>query len=188
MGQKYNIMIMGASYGSLLGTKLALAGHNVKLACLPAEVELIDGGTSAMELLDGPAKGINPLWEPPWPSIAGGRPGVTVPAADAWGQGPAGCSPSSGSISAGRGSRWITARPSRFSGVCCWGEVMKSLISLVRPWLDYLGGIADDHDALSSHLRSRADAGRQPSKPRIDHRPQPERLPAPVGGQRRGHA
>jgi hypothetical protein len=42
MAKKYNVMIMGASYGSLLGTKLALAGHNVKLACLPNEVELIN--------------------------------------------------------------------------------------------------------------------------------------------------
>ena len=31
----YNILIMGASYGSLLGTKLAFAGHNVNLICLP---------------------------------------------------------------------------------------------------------------------------------------------------------
>ena len=42
MAKIYNVMIMGASYGSLLGTKLALAGHNVKLACLPNEVELIN--------------------------------------------------------------------------------------------------------------------------------------------------
>jgi hypothetical protein len=35
-------MIMGASYGSLLGMKLALAGHSVKLVCLPEEVELIN--------------------------------------------------------------------------------------------------------------------------------------------------
>src|SRR5665647_2665089 len=33
---------MGASYGSLLGSKLLLAGHNVKLVCLPAEVALIN--------------------------------------------------------------------------------------------------------------------------------------------------
>jgi len=38
----YNILIMGASYGSLLGTKLAFAGHNVNLICLPAEVELFN--------------------------------------------------------------------------------------------------------------------------------------------------
>jgi hypothetical protein len=37
----YNILILGASYGSLLGTKLLLAGHNVKLVCLPAEVDAI---------------------------------------------------------------------------------------------------------------------------------------------------
>jgi hypothetical protein len=35
----YKVLIMGASYGSLLGTKLALAGHSVNLVCLPAEVE-----------------------------------------------------------------------------------------------------------------------------------------------------
>lgn len=42
MAKTYNVMIMGASYGSLLGTKLALAGHNVVLACLPNEVEAIN--------------------------------------------------------------------------------------------------------------------------------------------------
>jgi len=38
----YNILILGASYGSLLGTKLALAGHTVHLVCLPAEADLIN--------------------------------------------------------------------------------------------------------------------------------------------------
>jgi len=38
----YTILILGASYGSLLGTKMALAGHNVNLVCLPAEVELFN--------------------------------------------------------------------------------------------------------------------------------------------------
>ncbi len=42
MHTPYNILIMGASYGSLLATKLLLAGHNVKLVCLPAEAELIN--------------------------------------------------------------------------------------------------------------------------------------------------
>lgn len=37
-----NILIMGASYGSLLASKLMLAGHNVTLVCLPAEAELIN--------------------------------------------------------------------------------------------------------------------------------------------------
>src|SRR5438132_3027853 len=42
MGTKYRILIMGASYGSLLGTKLALAGHSTHLICLPAEADLIN--------------------------------------------------------------------------------------------------------------------------------------------------
>jgi len=42
MPTKYNVLIFGASYGSLLATKVALAGHNVKLVCLPAEAELIN--------------------------------------------------------------------------------------------------------------------------------------------------
>jgi hypothetical protein len=33
---------MGASYGSLLASKLLMAGHSVKLICLPAEAELIN--------------------------------------------------------------------------------------------------------------------------------------------------
>jgi hypothetical protein len=42
MHSKYRILVMGASYGSLLGVKLLLAGHTVKLVCLPAEAELIN--------------------------------------------------------------------------------------------------------------------------------------------------
>ena len=38
----YTVLIFGASYGSLLATKLALAGHNATLVCLPNEVELIN--------------------------------------------------------------------------------------------------------------------------------------------------
>jgi hypothetical protein len=40
----YNILVLGASYGSLLGTKLLMGGHNVKLVCLPAEVDAINTG------------------------------------------------------------------------------------------------------------------------------------------------
>ena len=38
----YNILVMGASYGSLLASKLMFGGHNVKLVCLPAEADLIN--------------------------------------------------------------------------------------------------------------------------------------------------
>jgi len=37
-----NILILGASYGSLLGTKLAMAGHNVSLVCRQATADLIN--------------------------------------------------------------------------------------------------------------------------------------------------
>ena len=38
----YNILILGASYGSLLASKILLGGHSVKLVCLPAEADLIN--------------------------------------------------------------------------------------------------------------------------------------------------
>ena len=38
----YNILILGASYGSLLSTKLLMAGHNAVLVCLPEEADLIN--------------------------------------------------------------------------------------------------------------------------------------------------
>src|SRR6185436_19940307 len=42
MQAQYSTLVMGASYGSLLATKLLLAGHKVKLVCLAAEAELIN--------------------------------------------------------------------------------------------------------------------------------------------------
>src|SRR6188472_4320470 len=42
MPATYNILIMGASYGSLLASKLLFSGHHVKLVCLPAEADLIN--------------------------------------------------------------------------------------------------------------------------------------------------
>ena len=42
MQRKYTILILGASYGSLLGAKLLLAGHDVHLVCLPEEADLIN--------------------------------------------------------------------------------------------------------------------------------------------------
>ncbi len=54
MKKVYNILILGASYGSLLGTKLAFAGHAVKLVCLPAEAELINKEGAIVRL---PVKG-----------------------------------------------------------------------------------------------------------------------------------
>src|SRR5215813_14026434 len=42
MPAKYKIMIMGASYGSLLASKILFGGHSVHLICLPAEADLIN--------------------------------------------------------------------------------------------------------------------------------------------------
>ena len=38
----YNILLLGASYGSLLASKLLFGGHKIHLVCLPAEAELIN--------------------------------------------------------------------------------------------------------------------------------------------------
>ncbi len=54
MKTTYNILIMGASYGSLLATKLLFGGHKVKLVCLPAEAELINKEGARVRL---PVKG-----------------------------------------------------------------------------------------------------------------------------------
>jgi hypothetical protein len=54
----YDVLILGASYGSLLGTKLALAGHNVTLVCLPAEAEAINRDGAIVRL---PVKGRDPV-------------------------------------------------------------------------------------------------------------------------------
>jgi hypothetical protein len=42
MPATYNILIMGASYGSLLAFKLLFGGHAITLVCLPAEANLIN--------------------------------------------------------------------------------------------------------------------------------------------------
>jgi hypothetical protein len=41
MPTTYKILCLGASYGSLLASKVLMAGHAVRLVCLPAEAELI---------------------------------------------------------------------------------------------------------------------------------------------------
>ena len=38
----YNILFMGASYGSLLASKILFGGHRIHLVCLPAEADLIN--------------------------------------------------------------------------------------------------------------------------------------------------
>jgi len=78
MATQHKILIMGASYGSLLGTKLALAGHSVHLICLPAEAELINQEGAIVRM---PIKGRDGLVEinsrnAPGKLSAGGTQGV----------------------------------------------------------------------------------------------------------------
>jgi hypothetical protein len=69
------ILILGASYGSLLGMKLALAGHDVTLVCLPAEAELINAKGAIVRL---PVKGREGAVEVNSRALAG-RLDATVP-------------------------------------------------------------------------------------------------------------
>ena len=50
----YNILILGASYGSLLASKILFGGHSVHLVCLPPEAELINAEGFRVQL---PVKG-----------------------------------------------------------------------------------------------------------------------------------
>jgi hypothetical protein len=80
MPASYKILLMGASYGSLLASKILFGGHKLHLVCLPAEADLINSegfrvrlpvrGRKDLIELDsrklpgqvtaGPATGINP--------------------------------------------------------------------------------------------------------------------------------
>src|SRR5579864_8375252 len=80
MPATFNILMMGASYGSLLASKLLFGGHKIHLVCLPAEADLINSegfrvrlpvrGRKEPVVLDsrklpgkvtaGPANGVNP--------------------------------------------------------------------------------------------------------------------------------
>lgn len=60
MARTYDVLIMGATYGSLLAIKLVLAGHNCRLVCLPEEAGLINGEGIRVRL---PVKGRDDLVE-----------------------------------------------------------------------------------------------------------------------------
>ncbi len=55
-----NVLVLGASYGSLLGVKLAGAGHAATLVCLPQEAQLINAEGARVRL---PVKGREGLVE-----------------------------------------------------------------------------------------------------------------------------
>ena len=66
--QSRKILILGASYGSLLGMKLALAGHDVKLVCLPEEAKLMNEKGAIVRI---PVKGREGLTEVNTKSLPG---------------------------------------------------------------------------------------------------------------------
>ncbi len=78
MAGSLNVLVLGASYGSLLGIKLGLAGHRAHLVCLPAEAELIEREGAIVRM---PVKGRDGLVEVnskalPGELTAGGPQGV----------------------------------------------------------------------------------------------------------------
>ncbi len=84
MAKQYNVLSLGASYGSLLAIKLVLAGHKVRLVCLPAEAELIEREGAVVRL---PVKGRDGLVEinsraAPGTLSAGGTAGIDPKAYD----------------------------------------------------------------------------------------------------------
>ncbi|HEY2211254.1 MAG TPA: hypothetical protein VGH62_06485, partial [Bradyrhizobium sp.] len=54
----YNILIMGAAYGSLLASKMLFGGHKIHHVCLPAEADLINAEGIRVRI---PVKGKDPV-------------------------------------------------------------------------------------------------------------------------------
>jgi hypothetical protein len=55
-----NVLILGASYGSLLATKITMAGYNASMVCLPAEADLFNANGAVIRT---PVKGRDGLVE-----------------------------------------------------------------------------------------------------------------------------
>jgi hypothetical protein len=78
---KYKILMLGASYGSLLGAKMALAGHTVKLVCLPEEAALINAEGARVRLPVQDVDGLVDLNTTTMPGdVSAGGPGEVHPA------------------------------------------------------------------------------------------------------------
>ena len=60
MSKKYKVLILGASYGSLLASKLLMAGHAVSLVCRQGTADLINGEGTRVRM---PVKGREGLVE-----------------------------------------------------------------------------------------------------------------------------
>jgi ketopantoate reductase len=76
---KYGILVLGASYGSLLGTKLLMAGHRVTLVCTGPTARLINREGTRVRF---PIRGREPLLEIASRKLPGTLAAVTPDEAD----------------------------------------------------------------------------------------------------------
>jgi len=74
MAVKYRILILGASYGSLLATKLALAGHDATMVCRPEEADAFNRDGAIVRM---PIKGRDGLVEINSKGLPGKLSGIT---------------------------------------------------------------------------------------------------------------
>ena len=76
---KCNVLILGASYGSLFGTKLLMAGHRVSLICTKPTAELINREGTTVRF---PIKGRDALLDVPSKKLPGSLAAVTPDGVD----------------------------------------------------------------------------------------------------------
>ena len=76
---KYNVLILGASYGSLFAVKLLMAGHRVSLVCTKLTAELINREGTVVRF---PIKGRESLLEVPSKKLPGTLAAITPDAVD----------------------------------------------------------------------------------------------------------
>src|SRR2546427_5868506 len=76
---KYNILILGASYGSLFATKLLMAGHRVSLVCTKPTADLINREGTIVRF---PIKGRESLLDVPSKKLPGALSAATPDAVD----------------------------------------------------------------------------------------------------------
>ena len=70
----YDVLVLGASYGSLFGTKLLMAGHRVSMVCTKPTADLINREGTIVRFpikgrgapLDIPSKKLSGRWHDWW--------------------------------------------------------------------------------------------------------------------------
>ena len=133
----HKILLMGASYGSLLASKLLFGGHSIHLVCLPAEADLINAegfkvklpvrGRSEPVLLgtaldpQGEGGGVN------WDNPQTGAKGKFTPVGLAY--------PTDGKICRAFLAEVATREQSeRLQGTACRERTVEWTLTEVRPW------------------------------------------------------